>query len=304
MNLTVTAPSKRTPSTTGGSVGALVGSSTSGVGPAAPTLPAENPMAAAATTAGQTAGASPPATSCGSPCGGSSARRGEPRRGTVERYGPAGIAWVEGRTPHQPRPRWWCADAPQRASQAAAPRGRAEFHGCPPRRRPAYTRPTREEPVLPSVPRQCRGALAPRTDLQPDTIPAHTRRRGDAAAFRFRELRAHPRHRRRRRRQQRRQPDDPGRDDGRRVHRLQHGRPGAPAVGRPAQDPHRRQDHPRPRRRRRRRASASARPRRTARRSPRRSATRTWCSSPPASAAAPARARHRSWPRSPRSSAR
>ena len=67
----------------------------------------------------------------------------------------------------------------------------------------------------------------------------------------------------RRWRQQCRQPDDPGRDDGRRVHRLQHGRPGAPPVGRPAQDPDRRQDHPRPRRRRRRRRSASGPRKRT-----------------------------------------
>ena len=41
----------------------------------------------------------------------------------------------------------------------------------------------------------------------------------------------------------RRQPDDPRRDDGRRVHRLQHRRPGAAPVGRAAQDPDRRQDH-------------------------------------------------------------
>ena len=72
-----------------------------------------------------------------------------------------------------------------------------------------------------------------------------------AVAFRLRELRPHPRHRRRRRRQQRRQPHDPRRADGRRVHRRQHRCPGAPAVGRPQQDPHRRQDHARPRRRRR-----------------------------------------------------
>ena len=66
----------------------------------------------------------------------------------------------------------------------------------------------------------------------------------DAAAFRFRELRSYPGHRRWWRRQQRRQPDDPGRDDGRRVHRLQHRRPGPPPGRRTAQDPDRRQDHP------------------------------------------------------------
>ena len=62
----------------------------------------------------------------------------------------------------------------------------------------------------------------------------------------FRELRADSRHRCRRRRQQCRQPDDPGRDDGRGVHRLQHGRTGAPAGRCAAQDPDRRQDHPGP----------------------------------------------------------
>ena len=52
---------------------------------------------------------------------------------------------------------------------------------------------------------------------------------------------------------------------------VQHGRPGAPPVGRPAQDPHRRQDHPRPRRRRRRGDRPARAPRRMPRRSPRRS---------------------------------
>ncbi len=79
---------------------------------------------------------------------------------------------------------------------------------------------------------------------QPISPPRGQRREADAAAFRFRELRPHPGHRGRWRWQQRRQPDDPGGDDGRRVHRLQHGRSGPPAGRRAAQDQDRRQDHP------------------------------------------------------------
>ena len=141
---------------------------------------------------------------------------------------------------------------------------------------------------IPRARRRAREALVARARAHQLECPDDPRRRGDAVAIGFRELRAHSRHRRRRRRQQRRQPDDPGRDDGRRVHRLQHGRAGPPPVGRPAQDPDRRQDHPRPRAPAATARSASAPPRRTRRRSPRRSPTRTWSSSPPGSAAGPA----------------
>ena len=117
-------------------------------------------------------------------------------------------------------------DAVGRVGILQTPRGRARPRGPP--------HPAPSDPCT----------LSPSTCATPRSPP-------DAVAFGLRELRPHPRHRRGRRRQQRRQPDDPGRDDGRGVHRLQHGRPGAPAVRRPAQDPHRRQDHARPRRRRR-----------------------------------------------------
>ena len=93
--------------------------------------------------------------------------------------------------------------------------------------------------------------------------------------------------RRRRRREQRRQPDDPGRDDGRRVHRLQHGRPGAPPVATPRTRSGSATRSPAASAPAVTRRSASGRPRRTRRRSPRRCATRTWSSSPPASAAGP-----------------
>ena len=98
----------------------------------------------------------------------------------------------------------------------------------------------------------------------------------------------------------RRQQHDPLESGGRRVHRLQHRCPGAGAVDLRPPPAARHQRHARPRRRvaprrrppgRRGGAWTSSWPSSTA---------PTWCSSPPAWAAAPARARRRSSPRRPR----
>ena len=99
--------------------------------------------------------------------------------------------------------------------------------------------------------------------------------------------------RRRRRRRQRRQQHDHGRASGGRLRRRQHRRPGADHVEGRAHHPDGRAGH----RRSRRRLAARSRPRRGRRgdrRDPRSSdAARTWCSSPPAWAAAPAPAPRR-----------
>ena len=109
---------------------------------------------------------------------------------------------------------------------------------------------------------------------------------GDAVELR----RRHPRGRRRRGGLQRGQPHDRGRPARGRVHRRQHRPPGARGQRGRRAHPGRHGDHPRPRHRRRPATWASRPCARARSRCGARCAAATWSSSPPARAAAPARA--------------
>ena len=196
-------------------------------------------------------------------------------------------------------------DAARRAPQPAEAAARSRRAGAAPRRS------RRGAPRADAA-----GAPAPRVLLRPPgehdgPALASPRRRprpttsGAPAARVARPAQPHAaRRRRRRRRRERRQPHDRGRGPGRRVPRLQHRRAVAAVVRRAREAPARRATSragsapaPTPTR--------AAPPRwRTPTGSSRCCAARTWCSSPPARAAAPARAPRPWWRASPASSAR
>ncbi len=182
------------------------------------------------------------------------------------------------------------------------------------RRRSTPAEPSRREPSAgPRADRSRRASPRPRAaraEPRAGPPPAGSTRcpsnpaRLERAARQHLVPRGHPRRRRRRRRPERARPDDRRRDHPGRLHRRQHRHPAAADERRADEDPHRQRAHRGPRLGRRPRDRPPARPRTATTRSSARCAAPTWCSSPPARAAAPAPAPRRSSRGSRASSAR
>ena len=206
-------------------------------------------------------------------------------------------------------------EAAQRAQAEERPRKRERRRGS--RRARADPRPPEPAAILRRYPsprrrlrRRARARAAPVEPAEPqpvarwlEPLPENPARLERAARQRVLP-RGDPRRRRRRRRPERARPDDRRRHHPGRLHRGQHRHPAAADERRADEDPHRQRAHRGPRLRRRPRDRPPVGRGRATTSSSGRCAAPTWSSSPPARAAAPARARRRSSRGSRASSAR